>query len=703
MGELASYSLIELDRQNDSYSIHPLVQHWSGMTMGTNRRLMQKYVHTIIGLSISWGFKDEDHKYRRKVLQHAVKSTDSFKPEDINTFVATSLELVYWEGGFWKPAEALNMAMMETSKRVLGEEHPDTLMSIANLASTYWSQGRWNNAEVLGVAVMETSKRVLGEEHPETLRRIANLASTYWSQGRWNDAEVLGVAVMETSKRVLGEEHPDTLTRIANLASTYWSQGRWNDAEALEVELMETSKRVLGEEHPDTLTRIANLASTYLNQGRWNDAEALGVAVIETSKRVLGEEHPDTLKRIANLASTYWSQGRWNDAEALGVAVMETSKRVLGEEHPDTLTGIANLALTYRDHGRWNDAEALEVAVVETSKRVLGEEHPDTLTSINNLAWTYQSQGRWDDAEALQVAVVEASKRVLGENHPNTLQFTSNLASIHRNQATGSMQRRSKSWWWKRASKHVLSKLLRPRLHGVGTSLVYLHIAVCPPPCRRPLLTRLRPFYPTSPPLFYYAADPVPPCSSTPTSARATNSYSLLSAPILPLWAWLDTRPPNNALVVHQTAHNLVPRLQDPCSSSASSKALPPPTPMSALWTRLARPPSAGGFTTWPFRPTRGSNGFPCTGLSLYPIAPRRDALFSALAHFRRHRRSQSLRSESDFLINRSPSVSIPSAAMPSCTPFSDTTRPPRSNRPYSPFLPLRSVFAAIYSVCPEI
>ncbi|KAJ6535466.1 hypothetical protein B0H19DRAFT_963477, partial [Mycena capillaripes] len=34
MGELASYSLIELDRQNDSYSIHPLVQHWSGITMG---------------------------------------------------------------------------------------------------------------------------------------------------------------------------------------------------------------------------------------------------------------------------------------------------------------------------------------------------------------------------------------------------------------------------------------------------------------------------------------------------------------------------------------------------------------------------------------------------------------------------------------------------------------------------------------------
>ncbi|KAJ6535505.1 P-loop containing nucleoside triphosphate hydrolase protein [Mycena capillaripes] len=441
MGELASYSLIELDRQNDSYSIHPLVQHWSGMTMGTNRRLMQKYVHTIIGLSISWGFKDEDHKYRRKVLQHAVKSTDSFGAEELNTFVASCIELVYWEGGFWKQAEALNVAMMEIRKRVLGEEHPDTLTSIANLALTYWSQGRWNDAEALEVEVMETSKRVLGEEHPDTLMSIANLASTYWSQGRWNNAEVLGVAVMETSKRVLGEEHPDTLRRIANLASTYWSQGRWNDAEALEVEVMETSKRVLGEEHPSTLTRIANLASTYWSQGRWNDAEVLQVAVMETSKHVLGEEHPETLRIIAILASTYWSQGRWNDAEALDVKVMETSKRVLGEEHPDTLTSIANLASTYQSQGRSSDAEVLKVAVVETSKHVLGEEHPATLTRINNLAWMYQSQGRWDDAETLQVAVVETSKRVLGEQHPNTLRGIANLASIHQNQAAETMPR----------------------------------------------------------------------------------------------------------------------------------------------------------------------------------------------------------------------------------------------------------------------
>ena len=58
---------------------------------------------------------------------------------------------------------------METSKRVLSEEHPDTLISMGNLAVMYRNQGRWKEAEVLQVSVIETKKQVLGKEHPSTL------------------------------------------------------------------------------------------------------------------------------------------------------------------------------------------------------------------------------------------------------------------------------------------------------------------------------------------------------------------------------------------------------------------------------------------------------------------------------------------------------------------------------------------------------
>ncbi len=345
-----------------------------------------------------------------------------------------NLASTYRDQGRWKEAESLGVQVIETRKRVLGEEHPDTLTSMANLASTYRDQGRWKEAESLGVQVMERRKRVLGEEHPSTLTSMNNLASTYQNQGRWKEAESLGVQVMETFKRVLGEEHPSTLTSIANLASTCQNQGRWKEAESQEVQVIETFKRVLGEEHPSTLTSMNNLASTYQNQGRWKEAESLLVHVMETFKKVLGEEHPSTLTSMNNLASTYRDQGGWKEAESLKVQVMETRKRVLGEEHPSTLTSMANLASTYRNQGRWKEAESLLVYVIETFKRVLGEEHPSTLTSTANLASTYRNQGRWKEAESLNVQVIETFKRVLGEEHPDTLTSMANLASTYRNQ-----------------------------------------------------------------------------------------------------------------------------------------------------------------------------------------------------------------------------------------------------------------------------
>jgi hypothetical protein len=70
------------------------------------------------------------------------------------------------------------------------------------------NQGRWKEAEELFGQVMETRKRVLGVEHPSTLTSMANLASTYMNQGRWKEAEQLNVQVMETRKRVLGAKHP---------------------------------------------------------------------------------------------------------------------------------------------------------------------------------------------------------------------------------------------------------------------------------------------------------------------------------------------------------------------------------------------------------------------------------------------------------------------------------------------------------------
>ncbi|KAA8895944.1 hypothetical protein FN846DRAFT_301079 [Sphaerosporella brunnea] len=345
-----------------------------------------------------------------------------------------NLAMTYMGQRRWREAEELQVKVIQTRKRVLGQEHPATLTSMNDLASTYLSQGRLREAEELQVKVIQTRKRVLGQEHPDTLTSMNDLASTYWNQGWLREAEELNVKVMQTRKRVLGQEHPDTLTSMNNLASTYSNQGRLREAEELNVKVMQTRKRVLGQEHPVTLISMNNLATTYMDQKRWREAEELQVKVMQTSKRVLGQEHPATLTSMNDLASTYLNQGRLREAEELNVKVMQTRKRVLGQEHPDTLTSMNNLASTYVDQERWREAEELNVKVMQTRKRVLGQEHPVTLISMNNLASTYWNQGRLREAEELQVKVMQTRKRVLGQEHPDTLISMNDLASTYWNQ-----------------------------------------------------------------------------------------------------------------------------------------------------------------------------------------------------------------------------------------------------------------------------
>jgi uncharacterized protein with NRDE domain len=264
------------------------------------------------------------------------------------------------------------------------EEHARGLL--ARVGMYYLYQGRSDEAEKLEIDVLELSKSVLGEKHPDTIRAMANLASTWWQQGRSDEAEKLEIDVLELRKSVLGEKHPDTIRAMANLASTWWQQGRSDEAEKLEIDVLELRKSVLGEKHPDTIRAMANLASTWQQQGRSGEAEKLKIDVLELRKSVLGEKHPDTITAMANLASTWWQQGRSDEADKLQIDVLELSKSVLGEKHPDTITAVANLAVTRQQQGRSDEAEKLQIDVLELRRSVLGENHPDTIRAMGFLA-----------------------------------------------------------------------------------------------------------------------------------------------------------------------------------------------------------------------------------------------------------------------------------------------------------------------------
>ena len=76
------------------------------------------------------------------------------------------------------------------------------------------SQGRWKEAEGLDVQVVETRKKVLGEEHPDMLN---SLAFTWKGDGQYVEALKLVKKFMPSRTRILGADHPYALSSFNTL------------------------------------------------------------------------------------------------------------------------------------------------------------------------------------------------------------------------------------------------------------------------------------------------------------------------------------------------------------------------------------------------------------------------------------------------------------------------------------------------------
>jgi tetratricopeptide (TPR) repeat protein len=257
LGSLQEYSLVRIDRDMRTFSVH---------------KLLQEVVRD-----------DQPETERWEWMGRWVEVFDQFLPKG-----QTHQESPPYSRGF---------AAFEALFLRIPEEHP----AIADAASlTNWyvyhflQRGRWRDAEPLAVHVMQVRERVLGPEHPDTLASVNNLAELYQGQGRYTEAEPLYQRALAARERVVGLEHPDTLTSVNNLAYLYESQGRYTETEALLQRALAAGERVLGPEHPDTLTLVNNLAALYKSRGRYTEAEPLYQRALCGSERVLGSEHPFT-------------------------------------------------------------------------------------------------------------------------------------------------------------------------------------------------------------------------------------------------------------------------------------------------------------------------------------------------------------------------------------------------------------------------
>lgn len=327
-------------------------------------------------------------------------------------------------------ARGIHEQAVAVRRSVQGDEHPDTLTAINNLAQTLAAQGDLGGARKLHEEVLAGRRRVLGEEHQYTMSSMNNLALALEAQGDLVGACGLHKQSLALQRRVLGEEHPYTLVSMDNLAGTLAAQGNLAGARTLQELVVDGHRRVLGKEHPNTLISMNNLAATLRKQGDLAEARWLVEQVLAVYLRVLGEEHPYTLISMSHLAKTLRAQGDLVGARDLEEQVLTGRRSVLGEEHPNTLTSMNNLADTLMAQGDLAGAHRLQERALAVRRRVLGEEHPDTLTSMNNVAISLWHLVEHADATNLMERAAKGRAATLGAEHPDAMSSAKSLAMM---------------------------------------------------------------------------------------------------------------------------------------------------------------------------------------------------------------------------------------------------------------------------------
>jgi tetratricopeptide (TPR) repeat protein len=171
---------------------------------------------------------------------------------------------------------------------------------MTDLADLYKARGRYAESESLYKEALRADRRVFGDDHPQTLHTMADLAVLYGREKRWPEEEGLLLETIERLRRTLGETHENTLTSMNDLACVYVAEGRHAEARTLFLKTLDGQRRSLGEDHPDTLLTLYNLGCLEARDGNRRAAfERLNEAVAH------GFARPDEMRQDSDLESLH--------------------------------------------------------------------------------------------------------------------------------------------------------------------------------------------------------------------------------------------------------------------------------------------------------------------------------------------------------------------------------------------------------------
>ena len=231
----------------------------------------------------------------------------------------------------------------EIRQRLFGPDDVRTLTSESMLASNYLYQQKPELAEVHYRNAYQGLVRHLGQDHPDTIIEMENLANALARLGRFDESSTLMKDVLAQRRAVLGDENRVVARTMVNIGTDLSRAGRLEEAEAAYAEGLPRFARAYGHDHPDNAYVLYVYGVLLWRQHKYADAEptlrdALSIQVIK-----LGEDHPTTAETRIALGEVLTERGQFGEAEKLLVHAHAVMLKAYGPDVSDTRDAVKAL------------------------------------------------------------------------------------------------------------------------------------------------------------------------------------------------------------------------------------------------------------------------------------------------------------------------------------------------------------------------
>ncbi|MBS0464168.1 MAG: serine/threonine protein kinase [Proteobacteria bacterium] len=315
----------------------------------------------------------------------------------------------YSDMGMYDDALNVEAAALASHRKLLGENDVRTAVSEYNMGTQLQAKGEAAKAELYYLAALRTYRAHKGEDDPDTLGVLGNLASLYGDMNRPDLAEPLERDVLASRRRVLGNGHPDTLLAVLNMGVSLRDQRKFDQAEPLLREAFAGLSRVAGANAEATIYANGNIALLEADQGKLDAAERDIRDVLARSRRTFGEEYSTTLLAAIAEAGILIRRGKAVETERLLAPIEAAARTSLSGDNAFWFgTLLMHLGQARAAQVRYAPAEA---NLLE-AERLLRQPHvPVELDDLRDctkalvdlyIAWHKAEPGKGYDAKAVQ-------------------------------------------------------------------------------------------------------------------------------------------------------------------------------------------------------------------------------------------------------------------------------------------------------------